>query len=476
MSANVESAVGIFTQFPQGLLFGVDLDLYVNAATGNDNNNGTQASPFQTLSRARTEVYKRPFLNQVRIYLAAGTYTNVDWDGRRFVGNGLQPGRLAFIGLDSSRTVLSSGTVAAGSTVSVMNTPALGGTNNFRGRFVRRYNAGGVFQDERSIIANTANTLSPTAAFMAVPAITDTFEIVQPGVVISGACQFSNFLGVNLFPFTNFYWPSASLFFCNINVLNHSYYNSHVYYKEIESTGSPVLRFNSILDMGFSIAFVGTPINVLGFLGQSTDDEQIRGAGLNTTRVDGPAAGNLIRGFATMNFIFTLSSYTTFSAGDIILYGGCLSGNASASPLLDLEGPGGKVYLTREVANNNRFQLSSTTANTAFRLRPRARDRVYVDNIQFTMSLGDLVQNFGPNAEVEVNNANVGGSTLSGSAFNVRNGAQIVHVGAPTAVGGGGGFDQLISDPVAVNNANAFFAAANTAFTSALGSWIRRAS
>jgi len=48
---------------------------YVDPATGDDNNNGTQAAPFQTISKAFTEaIVSLALLNEVNINLAEGVY------------------------------------------------------------------------------------------------------------------------------------------------------------------------------------------------------------------------------------------------------------------------------------------------------------------------------------------------------------------------------------------------------------------
>ncbi len=166
--------------------------------TGNDNANGSISAPWLTLARVQAELntYSRGSLSMVRLYAAAGTYTACSFDGSAFALGG----RFVIQGLTT--TTLLAGTVIAGSTVSVMNTSALGGTNNYSRKWMRRRNQAGVLLDERQIGQNTATTITPTVSFLSVPATTDTFEIYEPAFVIDGSAalySFSNFPGMTAY-------------------------------------------------------------------------------------------------------------------------------------------------------------------------------------------------------------------------------------------------------------------------------------
>jgi hypothetical protein len=170
---------------------GPSFDWYI-APSGNDAAAGSSGAPWKTLARVKTELAKYSAIDQVRVYAAAGTYTGVNLDGSNFVAGG----RLCLIA--QSTTTLLAGTVAAGSTLALLNTSALGGTNNYFRKWIRRKSAGGVVLDERMISLNTATTITPSAAFMSAPVVGDTFEIFEPAFIIDCSAAeafFTNFGG-----------------------------------------------------------------------------------------------------------------------------------------------------------------------------------------------------------------------------------------------------------------------------------------
>lgn len=169
-------------------------DCYLSPA-GNDSADGSIGSPWLTLARVQAEFDKYPqgALSMVRLYASAGTYTACNFDGTAFARGG------RFVIQALSTTTLLSGTVIAGSTVSVMNTSALGGTNNYQRKWVRRRNQAGTMLEERLIAQNTTTSITPAVSWLSAPATTDTFEIYEPAVIFDGtaaAWALSNFRGM----------------------------------------------------------------------------------------------------------------------------------------------------------------------------------------------------------------------------------------------------------------------------------------
>jgi hypothetical protein len=485
MSTNMEQALGqvVSPPFFGGANLAKNLDLYISTA-GNDNNPGTQASPFLTIARARTETLKYAFLDQVRIFfLTAGSYVQVDWDGSRYIGNGVRAGRLCFIANESTRTILFPATnPAAGSTTVLMNTPALGGTNNFRRFWVVRRNSLGVVLDERLIVANTNTTITPSTAFRAAPAITDTFEIVSPGVIltspVNNATYYSNFRGSQaiLQPFLA--RPIAGIFFVNVRLPNTQFYNSYVYGKEVETIFPIAVFFPtaagiSTVDYGWITTFAGISLNAFPFLGQSNDEEWY-GAGVSSTsRIDIPPGESLIRGFACVSQVAGVNAANNGPRGTLELYGGALT--ATTSPAIDLTDSYGVLKIVRDRSDNVRVQITASGATPGVRFRARDRSSILIQNANIQITNGDALQNLSPNNEVQLDNTVLTGATAAGNGVVTRYGGRISHLGLPVITGAGGGnFDNLLADPVPVGNANAFFAAAGIGMTSALGSWITR--
>lgn len=159
---------------------GPSFDWYISPS-GSDTAAGSSGAPWKTLARVKTELAKYSALDQVRLYAAAGTYAAVNLDGSNFVAGG------RFCIIAQSTTTLLAGTIIAGSTLALLNTSALGGTNNYFRKWIRRKNAGGTILDERQISLNTATTITPSVAFMSVPVVGDTFEIFEPAVIIDSS-------------------------------------------------------------------------------------------------------------------------------------------------------------------------------------------------------------------------------------------------------------------------------------------------
>lgn len=80
-----EATWKVFVQSEDKQETNVSIDLYVNATTGSDDNDGSQSSPFKTIQRA-VEALKPSICGICNIYLYNGTYTgfemaNIEYDG-----------------------------------------------------------------------------------------------------------------------------------------------------------------------------------------------------------------------------------------------------------------------------------------------------------------------------------------------------------------------------------------------------------
>lgn len=164
-----------------------DRTVYCNSSTGNDSNAGTQAAPFQTLSRAWTERLKYDQLfAKFRINLiGAGPYA-MPLMGASICGNG---GYFIIAGDTAAETIAYSGTFTGNLTgaTNVVNTSAGMGADTHKGKFVRITGgalAGTIFQ----IVSHTDTSMvvnNKAAWSIGSTANGDTFQIFLPGTAIS---------------------------------------------------------------------------------------------------------------------------------------------------------------------------------------------------------------------------------------------------------------------------------------------------
>lgn len=164
------------------------IELWVDAATGSDQNDGTQARPFATLVQAEA-VLPDIIAANVRINVAAGTYVAPVFRARVM--------RAQIYVYGTAFTELVAATAAtAGSTTSVTCAGGLG-VNTYRGKTIEIL-TGAAAGDRRTILAHTDTAITPCVHFTAAVGIGDTFKIVEPTAVIDLVDEAALTQGVHL--------------------------------------------------------------------------------------------------------------------------------------------------------------------------------------------------------------------------------------------------------------------------------------
>jgi hypothetical protein len=462
--------------------------------TGNDNANGSISAPWLTLARVQAEFnkYSRGTLSMVRLYAAAGTYTACSFDGSAFALGG----RFVIQGLTT--TTLLAGTVIAGSTVSVMNTSALGGTNNYSRKWMRRRSQAGVLLDERQIGQNTATTITPTVSFLSVPATTDTFEIYEPAFIIDGSAalySFSNFPGMTSQASRFFLTPAdpagvgGGVYMADVRWIasNTALYlrNTFLYTKTLQLTGAAGLGNVTVnLDVasawGCGINAPGSAVTTTQFLStfmNVANDDMWFGCGvaaepLNqyTLRING---GSWF-GYACCNSLyFNLVPVDTASPNSL-LCGGFIDAPIAWSTALTLgygfnsvRFPQLPPYNPMQISEAGNFPAVSTSGVGAF------GNLGYANILNTFASPNDCVR-AGEGSTISISSTCIGNST-SGYGVQARNGGAVQLAGVLN-IGGALGDSRVDGANI---QAKAFYSAtgiANPAAPLATGSKIIRVS
>lgn len=150
------------------------VDLWVDAATGSDDNDGTEDRPFATLIQAEAvlpDIIGRTAADYVRIFVAAGTYV-----APTFRKRALRAG--IYIICEEFTTLVGSTATTAGAQTSVTCAGGLG-VDTYRGKTIEIL-TGAAAGDRRNIRDHTDAVITPTIAFSAAVGIGATFRIVEP--------------------------------------------------------------------------------------------------------------------------------------------------------------------------------------------------------------------------------------------------------------------------------------------------------
>lgn len=433
-------------------------DYYVDATLGNDGNQGASASPWQTLGRVVAELAKYAWLDTVRVYIAAGTYAGVQWNGANFIPGG----KLGLIA--TSTTVLSNGTVTAASTKVLLNSAAYGGTNNLWRKSLRRKTAGGVMLDERSITANTATTLQPAVPFTTVPAAGELWEVFEPAVVFdySAFPATSQPVWLNWNPagdyqeFVNTNHAIGGIYLVDIRIALganiRADWHGSAYLKSVELTttaNNDVEVWNA--SAAFTRAGTANPIfagtTTLSFLGV-TNDDQWCGCGLHVLAPNVPSGTYSLRANGNFDGIFCVPGiYPNLRTHPIlgiypnfIIRGGGLyvpSGNVQNI------GPGyGLTKMTYSALNAPWCPIQMTNATATANVR--AGDgtayvgaNMTVDNCNIVNTSGQacIFAEKGARITVTFTNNYMQGQALAGTGLLSANGGVIFVNGLPTLTG-----------------------------------------
>lgn len=164
------------------------LAYYCDAATGSDSNDGSLASPFLTIQKAR-DVLPPNINHGVVIHLAAGNYA-----GANFVGLNFAPGGyVAIVGVMATATGLTglaSGTLTGstpgsdtnGTWATATNTSGGYAADELRGMFIR-YDAGAASGQIHPISGNTATVITLPGAQTSPGNVA--YTIVRPAAIIN---------------------------------------------------------------------------------------------------------------------------------------------------------------------------------------------------------------------------------------------------------------------------------------------------
>jgi hypothetical protein len=438
------------------LFFAPSVDWYV-ATTGSDSNAGTSGAPWATLARVVTELQKYVWLNQVRVYIAAGTYAGVQWDGANFVPGG----KLALIA--QSTTVLSSGTVLAGSTKVLLNAAAYGGTNNLWRKSLRRKTAGGVMLDERSITANTATTLQPAVPFTTVPAAGELWEVFEPAVIFdysafaaTSAPLWQNWDAAGDHnEFVNTSRPLGGIYLVDIRIALGATFRTDMqgstYLKGVELTttaNNDVEVWNTspfFTRAGIANAvFAGT--TQLSFLGVANDDQWC-GNGLHVFAPNVPSGVYSLRANGNWDGIFCVPSiFPNLRLLDITRFpqftirgGGLYVASTNTANLA-----GGSGFVTAIYSPLSApwcpIQMTNVTATACIRSGSDISSQTRIDNCNMLNTSGAAVVFCEKGATLTLNflNGYLAGSAPGGSGVGIlaNNDATVFLNGLPTLTGG----------------------------------------
>jgi hypothetical protein len=449
--------------------------------TGNDNANGSISAPWLTLARVQAEFnkYSRGTLSMVRLYAAAGTYTACSFDGSAFALGG------RFVIQALTTTTLLAGTIVAGSTVSVMNTSALGGTNNYSRKWMRRRDQTGVLLDERQIGQNTATTITPTVSFLSVPATTDTFEIYEPAFVIDGSAamySFSNFPGMNSSSQRSFITPADPLgagggvYMADVRWIGSSVAlylrNTFLYTKTLQLTGATGL-FNVTVQLD-AVSGWGCGINAPGFAVTATqflstfmnvaNDDMWFGCGvaaepLNqyTLRING---GSWF-GYVCGNSLYLNLSIVDTAAPNAVLLGGFLDAPIAWSQAL-ICGYGVNAVRNPQLSPYNPMQISEAGNFPAVSMTGGSSasgifNLAYANILNTFAGAVDCVR-ADAGAVIAITSTCIGNST-SGFGIQARNGG-VIQLNGALNIGGAAGDSRVDGANI---QAKAFYSAAGIA-------------
>lgn len=483
------------TQSLAGLLSGTDkakLDYRVSSSSplsfdwylssvGNDSADGSITGPWLTLARVQAELnkYGPGALKQVRVYAAAGTYTAANLDGSALARGG------RFVIQALSTTTLLSGTIIAGSTTILMNTSALSGTNNYQRKWIRRKSQAGVILDERQIVSNTTTTITPSVAFLSVPATTDTFEIYEPAVIFDGTAgmvTISNFRGMTA-PGLRFALTTAAsdlngggLYMADVRWLsfNSSAFfldNTLLYTKSFELYGTSLGNCSMFMSAtsgwasGISSPGATLPTQFLSGFMNVTDDGIWAGCGFNAVLASNGAmrinGGNWF-GYACCNsLLFNLALLDTLSPC-ALLCGGSIDSPPTCGNAL-VVGYGILRTQYSQISPYPMLQLSCsgnfpTVYGSISFYSPAASLFLNYANINNTASGMPCVRSE-QGGIVVVNSTCTGNASNAGYGLEARNGGQIMLSGA-LGIGGAAGDTRVDGANV---QAKAFYSAANVA-------------
>lgn len=155
-------------------------ELWVNGATGDDNNPGTLASPIATLTEAWRRIGTRVRASCVVNIMASGTYDASAFSVRRDFG----PYLVDFIAAPATATVVDTGTVTS-ATYQQVTAAAESWTVDAYAGLTFRVTSGAMVGEARTIIANAATTALLSDGFPVTLSAGNTFSVVRPGVILS---------------------------------------------------------------------------------------------------------------------------------------------------------------------------------------------------------------------------------------------------------------------------------------------------
>lgn len=404
----------------------VDTDIYVNSSTGNDANNGSVGSPFQTLSRAWTERLKYSEL-RAKFYIhlvGAGPY-DLPLMGNSVIGNG---GLFVIEGDLAQKTVAFTGTftgdISGHTSGSTVNTSAGLGVNTHAGKFVRITSGtliGAEFQ-----IAETTNTsitpinVSPWDGGSTVNG--DTFEVFTPLTVVQTGAITS---GLPIPCPTNWRGGYAG------SILNANY-PGHVL-RNIKITGTAGFRTINA-DVTFSTVWIssstkfyggnisaGNIVNGFPFgVGPNAGNGALAASGIynNSTQIDIDLGCSVVGIFGQTNGTWNLgtttpSNYDTLGLlmnGTPTIRGGYMRANS------------GKAYVVWQ---------KTLTMQPGSLLKQQSQ-------MKFAVTSGDALLVQGGTASME-SVSNLTGGTTAGAGFGTRcrgPGSVVIYSGLPPLTGG----------------------------------------
>lgn len=247
----------------------IDVEIYVNSSTGNDNNPGTSSSPLQTFTKALSLIPSGP-RGKCRIYLqGAGPYTLPSFM------YGTQPetatGQPLMICGDTMTQVLT-GTVQSVSGATL--TPTVGGmtVDAYKGMIYHGLtgtSAGKFYQ----IATNSATQLTSIGGTFSA-ATNDTFEILTPQTVLTGStfqitgpgqvgfwrckftCGFTDVAELAAVLFDSCVFALTSRFNCRLRARTYMCATSFAYdFLMVKDVGTQVGSVGSFIDSTFSQTF-----------------------------------------------------------------------------------------------------------------------------------------------------------------------------------------------------------------------------
>lgn len=188
-----------------GLSTTEDVTYWVDPTEGSDTNAGTEAAPFQTIQKV-VDITPKKIRHRIFVNLAAGNYTGFKISGFSFEPNeGSFASGFVFLGTftastlstgaqTGSWTTVTQGSLTTGVFATLIDSTQAWTTNELQGKFVRVLNSStGEFQI-RPIISNTETSLViPLVSTTINTTTTKTYEILDPGSVVTGVQPMSSF-------------------------------------------------------------------------------------------------------------------------------------------------------------------------------------------------------------------------------------------------------------------------------------------